>query len=602
MVMAKRYNPEAVVSFSTETGELTMRLKTEKEGTAIDNSVLSIHTSNDLSSDAATFQIELAPNKPWETILASNDLVWIKMSRAGKTKEFPDPVTVFVGLIDDVRKSVTVQGETPQRTITVTGRSFAKALINFEIGTVSEMNLSLNAGWLLNSGITFAQQQASQIVSDILNELVFKFMNYTFNNGATLKSLMAAYLSSRPGERLFDQTSFVNFQGSIWSFIREIVNEPFNQVFWECYDNHPTMVVRETPFNPDQWNDLQLYEITDEDVVLDNIGRSDIETYSLYSVGMQSFFSSFDISKTVNVFPYWYEPYFKKFGLRRLQRYTNYVGFASTGGASGDESDKLRAYQKDLYNWNIMNPSFLNGYITVIGDERYKVGERLLYKSKESGREIEFFIEGVAHDFINYGYWVTRLSVTRGLDDAGAKRFDEPWDSYTTYDPTALGLPGIPSAADAGGASNTGSPMFPLPSFGNSSFPPADGVINFAKTFIGKVQYKLGWGRNTKDIAFNRFDCSSWIRYVFAQNNINLGPMESITTDTIAKQGMEISSSQLRPGDLVFFNTYKRNGHVTLYIGNGEVIQCGTSGVKITSMNYWMNNYTMGSIRRVFLV
>ena len=33
----------------------------------------------------------------------------------------------------------------------------------------------------------------------------------------------------------------------------------------------------------------------------------------------------------------------------------------------------------------------------------------------------------------------------------------------------------------------------------------------------------------------------------------------------------------MQPGDLVFFDTYKRDGHVGIYIGNGKFIGAQTS-------------------------
>src|SRR5690606_39838354 len=97
-------------------------------------------------------------------------------------------------------------------------------------------------------------------------------------------------------------------------------------------------------------------------------------------------------------------PYVKKYGLRRLHRFTNYAAY------DGDQVEVLKNYAKDLFNWNVMNPSFYNGQIIVRGDNRYKVGDRLLYKSSEENEEYEFFIEGVSHTFTNFGSWTTTRS------------------------------------------------------------------------------------------------------------------------------------------------------------------------------------------------
>lgn len=600
MVFAKRYTPNALVSFTTEQGQITLRADISTQGYAIDSDVISISTNNDISVDAGTFQIELTRNRPWHLILASNDFVRIQLFRDDDNVKPETKATVFMGLIDDVRKSVSLQGGTPQRTITVTGRSFAKALIDFEIGVIQEVAVTESSlGWLMGR-ITFAGQSAADIIRQVFDELVFKYMDYTFENGKTFKSYTNLKLSSREGERLFDEKSFVNYQGSMQSFLREIANEPFNQMFWECYDDGlATFVLRETPFNPDKWNELPTHIIYDEDVAMDSIGRSDIETYSFFSVGLQNYFSSFDINKTLGVFPYWYEPYYKKYGLRRLHRFTGYVGYGGEGDTS-DMSEQLRRYQEDLFNWNIHNPSFFNGFITVRGDNRYKVGDRLLYLSREDNEGMEFFIESVSHEFVTKSHWITKLGVTRGLPNGGEARFAPPWGQYQEYYGGALGTPVI-DPTEIG--SDSGYDFeFPdgVPVVGN-----AKTIIEYAKTFIGKTTYVYGGGRNASDIARGRFDCSSWVHYVFKQNGIILGSENpaNVNTDVLAKQGVAVRNvSDLVPGDLVFFNTYRYNGHVGIYIGGGKWIGCQSSkGVSIEDLNYWKRKYGIGSMRRVLL-
>lgn len=484
IITAERYTPKALVSFSTEQGEIVLRAGVpETQGYAIDNDVLSISTNNDLGSDAGTFQIQLASRGNWDKVLASNDFVRIQMFR-DRNEELQGKATVFMGLIDDVRKGVSLQGGKPQRSITVTGRTFAKALINFEVGVISEVRVTpVSIGWLMNK-ITFAGQSASQISQQIFDALVFEYMNYEFKNGQTFKTLTELNLSSRPGEILRYDNSFTNYQGSIQSFLREISNEPFNQMFWECYDGKAVFTLRETPFNPDNWNALPKHEITDKDVVTDSIGRSDIETFTVFSVGVQNFFNGDDVNATTGVFPYWYKPYFDKYGLRRLHRFTGYVGYANSADSTHTATE-LEKYQKDLFNWNIHNPNFYNGTITVKGDNKYKIGDRLLYKSQEDGRDIEFFIESVNHEFVNYQYWVTKLGVTRGVEEDGKARFSEPWGAFESYSGGAFGEEAISYAFSASFSNSFN--MSAMPTANNYTGPDngAHGQINLRGRLSG---------------------------------------------------------------------------------------------------------------------
>ena len=63
------------------------------------------------------------------------------------------------------------------------------------------------------------------------------------------------------------------------------------------------------------------------------------------------------------------------------------------------------------------------------------------------------------------------------------------------------------------------------------------------------------------------FDCSGYVRYVFANAGIYLPR----TADAQYEVGMPISRSELVPGDLVFFSTYEYGpSHVGIYLGAAE--------------------------------
>jgi len=69
----------------------------------------------------------------------------------------------------------------------------------------------------------------------------------------------------------------------------------------------------------------------------------------------------------------------------------------------------------------------------------------------------------------------------------------------------------------------------------------------------------------------------------------------------LASTGTQVSTGDMKPGDLVFFNTYKTNGHVGIYVGNNKFIGSQSStGVAIADMSsgYWNNKFS-GHVRRV---
>lgn len=128
-----------------------------------------------------------------------------------------------------------------------------------------------------------------------------------------------------------------------------------------------------------------------------------------------------------------------------------------------------------------------------------------------------------------------------------------------------------------------------------------EGAISTGSTIVGQSPYKWAGGRSQADIDARRFDCSSFVRWAFASAGINLGPVGGTTTDTLVGKGRAVSASDMKRGDLVFFDTYKVNGHVGIYLGNGTFLNDNSSrGVSVDSMSnvYWKKAFN-GVVRRV---
>lgn len=124
----------------------------------------------------------------------------------------------------------------------------------------------------------------------------------------------------------------------------------------------------------------------------------------------------------------------------------------------------------------------------------------------------------------------------------------------------------------------------------NLSVPKVSGsindVISAGYKLIGNSTYVFGGGRTQSDIANGRFDCSGFVHWAFAQAGYNIGS----STDALVNSGSRVSPSDMRPGDLVFFDTYKRDGHVGIYLGGGNFIGCQNStGVAVANLTsgYW---------------
>jgi peptidoglycan endopeptidase LytE len=141
-----------------------------------------------------------------------------------------------------------------------------------------------------------------------------------------------------------------------------------------------------------------------------------------------------------------------------------------------------------------------------------------------------------------------------------------------------LRVPG--GGTDAGAAADTSVAPTPEVSRGD---PTGERIAAYALRFVGDPYAYSGTSPDG-------FDCSGFVRYVFAAFGINLEHSSYAQWQV----GKAIDLSQLQPGDLVFFNTYGPISHDGIYVGGGRFISATTSrGVAVESLDdgYWGPRY-----------
>jgi lipoprotein Spr len=122
-----------------------------------------------------------------------------------------------------------------------------------------------------------------------------------------------------------------------------------------------------------------------------------------------------------------------------------------------------------------------------------------------------------------------------------------------------------------------------------SSAQKADKIVSLAQSKMGKVRYKFG----VNSPRTNTFDCSSFTKYVFASQGVNL----TWSSRVQSQSGSYVSKSNLRKGDLVFFSvsTAGKVNHVGIYIGNGKFIHntigSSVNGVIISDLSKYTKRY-----------
>lgn len=115
----------------------------------------------------------------------------------------------------------------------------------------------------------------------------------------------------------------------------------------------------------------------------------------------------------------------------------------------------------------------------------------------------------------------------------------------------------------------------------------ASELVFNAMGFMG-VPYKRGG--NTVETGF---DCSGFVRAMYEQS---IGLVLPRRAEQQAAATQNIDKSELKPGDLVFFNTLRRTfSHVGIYVGEGRFIHSPKPGAEVRvenmSMNYWASRF-----------
>ena len=113
------------------------------------------------------------------------------------------------------------------------------------------------------------------------------------------------------------------------------------------------------------------------------------------------------------------------------------------------------------------------------------------------------------------------------------------------------------------------------------------GVVGVAMRYLGTPYV---WGGASP----GGFDCSGLVAYAYSQVGVSLPHYTGAQWNV----GVPVSSGDLQPGDLVFFNGL---GHVGIYVGGGNFIHAPHTGdvVKISSLDESWYSATFVGARRI---
>jgi cell wall-associated NlpC family hydrolase len=117
----------------------------------------------------------------------------------------------------------------------------------------------------------------------------------------------------------------------------------------------------------------------------------------------------------------------------------------------------------------------------------------------------------------------------------------------------------------------------------------AAGLIGSAMQLLG-VPYRRG-GQSVE----HGFDCSGFTRHVF-ESSLGLVLPRRSKEQARAPGWLKVQREELRPGDLVFFNTLRSTfSHVGIYVGEGKFIHAPRTGAKVRVEDmraaYWSKRF-----------
>ncbi|RQO63650.1 hydrolase [Paucibacter sp. KBW04] len=118
----------------------------------------------------------------------------------------------------------------------------------------------------------------------------------------------------------------------------------------------------------------------------------------------------------------------------------------------------------------------------------------------------------------------------------------------------------------------------------------ASDMVLSAMNFLG-VRYTRGGNS-----AETGFDCSGFTRHIF-ENSVGLILPRRADEQAKLPSLLQVKKEELKPGDLVFFNTMRRTfSHVGIYVGEGKFIHSPRVGgaVRVEDMReaYWSKRFT----------
>lgn len=210
-----------------------------------------------------------------------------------------------------------------------------------------------------SEGVHFYGNNVAGVENDLLNRFE-KYITLTYEGGLfTIWNYLytGGFSSWTNYEKMMDSSAFTNFSGSLYELQSAVLRKPFNEMFYDFVtgSDKPVarLVVRRTPFNPEDWYALDMVNINSTNVLSENISKTDREQYSVFVDNPATgWFSGFQDSFLRGSWPKTNRDLVKAYGYSKLEVSDYYVSGAADKDWSVDGNKSNGSDTDDLTSMN----------------------------------------------------------------------------------------------------------------------------------------------------------------------------------------------------------------------------------------------------------
>lgn len=233
-----------------------------------------------------------------------------------------------------------------------------------------------------------------------------------------------------------------------------------------------------------------------------------------------------------------------------------------------EQGEVVVVLERTNSEWYKVNFHGTIGYMSVPLLENSRIAANFKARGSISGNVVNMRTKpNITSDILSSHLEGTEMTII-GINDGWYKVEHDGLTGYVRSDLMQL-LPRS-TAAPLATANTNAEVASPAP---DPNLPLGQQITDYTTSYVG---YKYVWGGASPSTGF---DCSGLVTYVLGTFGI------SVTRNASGQyrdNGVHINSSDLVPGDLVFFSSNGRSvTHVGIYIGDGNYVHASTSRVGV---------------------